>query len=304
MLRKLLPSVVLALWAGYSSSESISPYYGYTGNAAAGGMTWDMSTVLPNPPGIDINTVIYSYTPFKDPNDPFTVTVQNENAVDGGYIFRSTDDWSGKHGGIELRRVIPVGAIPREYWGEGSIETTGIGTITDPKVVYTYRVDPCFDPQFDPNCPGYIPPPPPAPPMFDMEVFDPSSIYDGTEHSEISKVDEELIKKKDDDELSDEEKKKRKKKEAKESKIRLEKALAASDTSAFFADSFAQAQMLDQMNAAINVNTYIAATIPGGTYNETVVLDGGKIEDNKNGRRLSLQSQILHEKMVDMQYDR
>lgn len=307
MLKKLLLSVALVFWAGYSSSESISPYYGYTGNAAAGGMTWDMSNVLPEPPGLDINTVIYRYTPIKDPNDPFTVTVQNEDAVRGGYIFRSTDDWSGKPGGIELRRVIGVGSIPREYWGTGSIETTGFGTVLNPNVVYTYKVNPCFDPQFDPNCPGYKTPTVEIPEvvMPPLETFDVSTLYDATDgDAEIAEVDRELLEVDDKEELSDEEKEKRKKKADKKKEIRLEQALAAKDNSALFAEAFAQSLMLQQMNTAINMQQYNVVSIDGGTYTDTVVMDGGNIPDNKNGRRLNLQSQILHEKLIDMQYNR
>jgi len=296
--------VVLVSLAPYCYSDSISPYYGYTGNAAAGGMSWNMDDILPSPPGLDINTVIYSYTPIKDPNDPFTVTIQNENAVTGGYIFRSTDDWSGHPGGIELRKIVGVGSIPRAYWGTGSIETTGFGTVTNPNVVYTYKVDPCFDPQFDPNCPGYQVPIPTVP-VVEVETFDVNTIYDATDgDAEIAEVDEELIEVDEKEELSDEEKEKRKKKMLAKSKDRLEKALAASDNSAFFAEALAAAQMIDQMNASVNMKSYTAVALDGGTYKETIVLDGGNIPDNKNGRRLNFRSQILHDKMVDMQYDR
>lgn len=318
MLKKLLPLVVSVFWVPYCYSDSISPYYGYTGNAAADGMTWDMNTVLPEPPGLDINTVIYRYTPIKDPNDPFTVTVQNEDAVRGGYIFRNTDDWSGLPGGVELRKVIGVGSVPRQYWGTGSIETTGFGTVADPNVVYTYKVTPCYDPQFDPNCPGYEEqsisiPEVPVVDIPEIETVDVSSLYDATDgDADVEQVCKEgdtdakcdSIAKKDREELSDEEKEKRKKKEAAKSKDRLEKALSAVDNSAFFAESFAQAQMLDSMNAAIDFSSYTTATIDGGVYKETIVLDGGELKDNKNGRRLNLQSQILHDKMVDMQYHR
>ena len=60
MLKKLLLTAVLVYLPSYSYSESISPYFGTTPNAAAGGHTWSMGTVLPTPPGLDINGVIYS----------------------------------------------------------------------------------------------------------------------------------------------------------------------------------------------------------------------------------------------------
>jgi hypothetical protein len=40
MLRKLLPMAWVLLLPSYSYSETIIPYYGYTGNAAATGLTW------------------------------------------------------------------------------------------------------------------------------------------------------------------------------------------------------------------------------------------------------------------------
>ena len=60
--------------------------------------------------------------------------------------------------------------------------------------------------------------------------------------------------------------------------------------------------MLQQMNNAIDVNSYITATVPGGTYNETVKIDGGKLPDNKSGKRMNWATQKLHEEMVNMQY--
>lgn len=300
MLKTRSAVLFLAVWAGYSYSDSITPYYGYTGNAAASGLSWQMDNVFPTPPGLDVNAVIYNYTPIKNPEDDMKVHVQNENAVDGGYIFRETDDWSGKQGGIEIRKVIGLPNIPREYWGDGSIEIEGQGEVTDANVVYSYKVTPCYDPQFSPNCPGY------EPPKVDIPVIDLSDLYDASQDENVKnamkETDEDLYDK--DDEERDDDKEKKEKEEEKDSRSRLEKALAAADTSAMFAEGFAQAAMLDAMNAAINMNTYTAVSIDGGTYKETVALDGGELPDNKAGRRMSMSSQILHDKMIDMQYNR
>jgi hypothetical protein len=290
-----------------------------------------MISVLPEPPGLDINAVIYRYTPIKDPNDPMKVHVQNENALGEGYIFRETDDWTGKQGGIELRKAVPV--IPnlhRSYWGDGSIEVEGIGSIEDPSVIYSYRVDPCYDPQFDPNCPGYeAPTVPEVPestveeievPEVEIEVVEEESVeeevtevvaipvrnpYDDASLNRQEKLDEEFYnKERDKREEEDKERAEREKEEEKDSQERLEKAMAAVDNSQLFADAFATNSLLDQMNNMINMGSYYKATIPGGVYNETLVMDGGTIPDNRSGRRMNLQSQILHEKMVDEQYNR
>jgi hypothetical protein len=69
-----------------------------------------------------------------------------------------------------------------------------------------------------------------------------------------------------------------------------------------FAQGLAQTQMLQQMNAAVNVSTYLSKTIQGGVYTETVQLDGGNLPDNRGARRMNWATQKLHEEMIGMQY--
>ena len=106
--------------------------------------------------GLDISGVIYNYTAVKDLEDNFTVTVGNED-LDGGYIWKDTEDWSGKYG-IKLRKFIPIAYTPVELFGKGSIATTGTGSVEDASVIYMYRWDLCRNAQNDENCPNYIPP--------------------------------------------------------------------------------------------------------------------------------------------------
>src|SRR6056300_503391 len=178
MLKKLLLASVGLCWASSSYSDSISQYYGYTGNAAQGGLNWSMGQVLPTPPGLSINGVLYSYTIRKQLEDSVSVNVQNENATGTGYVFREQDDWlPGSQDGTEIRKLIGVGSIHRSQWGDGSITVDGNGSVEDPNVVYTYTVDPCYDPQFSPQCPGYevvVP---------DIETFD-YEIYDASVHTQ------------------------------------------------------------------------------------------------------------------------
>src|SRR6056300_905560 len=180
MLRQLLLLVVSVFWVGYSYSESIAPYYGTTPNAAAGGHTWSMDNILPSGiPGVDINLVIYDYTPVKETQDAMVVHIQNENADGTGYIFRESDDWSGLPGGVEIRKVVPVVSTNRSLWGDGSIEVEGTGTVDNASVIYNYRVDPCYDPQSNPNCPGYevqIP---------EIETVDVSTLYNALDDENV-----------------------------------------------------------------------------------------------------------------------
>lgn len=298
MLKRPLLWVALVLLPGYSySEEGLNPYHGYTGNAAANGLNWTMKDVLPSPPGLDINSVIYRYTINKETDDTVDVYVQNENANGTGYIFREHDQWKpGSLGGTQINKIVPVTPSNRSLWGDGSIDVDGPGTVTEPNVVYTYRVEPCYDPQFNPGCPGYKPPVPDIA-TTDYDLYDPLANGDADQ----SQYSEELYDDEEDKE-SDEEKEAREEEEEKDRKERLEKALAAADTSALFAQALAQTQMLDTMNLAVNMNTYYAASINGGTYAESVSLVDKQLPENKRGLRNGFAQQLLHQRMVDMQY--
>ena len=298
MLKKLLLTAVLVVYSSYSYSEDITPYFGTTGNAAAGGHSWSMGTVLPTPPGLDINTVIYDYTIQKDVNDSVNVHVQNENANGTGYIFRETDEWKpGSLGGTEIRKVVPViPNIPRSAWGDGSIEVEGNGTVEDARVVYSYKVDPCYDPQFDPNCPGYVAPAPP-----EVEVFDVSTLYDATKDENVNLSNDEQILLQENEETVEEE---LDEDEEEEEKRKREYRLAMlADTNA--SQLFAENQRIEEMNRAMQVvvnNQYSNRSVPGGQYNDTITLVDAEITDSKSGLRNGLAQQLLHEKMISMQY--
>lgn len=301
MLKKLPLLVVLGCWVGYSYSESIAPYYGTTPNAASGGHTWSMDSILPSGVlGLDIDLVIYNYTPIKETQDDMIVHIQNENANGTGYIFRESDDWSGLQGGTEIRKVVPVTPVNRSQWGNGSIEVEGTGTVDSASVIYNYRVDPCYDPQFDPNCPGYevqIP---------EIETVDADSLYDPLEDETVKNATASTNADQYDDEdsKSDEERKKEEEEEEKDSKERLEKALASVDNTIMFAEAFAQDQLLQAMNMAINMSPYYSASISGGTYNDSVTLVDKQLPENKRGLRNGLAQQLLHDKMIEMQYNK
>ena len=285
-----------------------------TGNAAANGNTWSMGNVLPDATGLDINAVIYRYTIQKNVDDSTKVHVQNENATGTGYIFRETDEWlPGSLGGTEINKAVPViPGIPREAWGNGSIEVEGNGSVSDATVLYNYRVNPCFDPQFDPNCPGY------KAPTIEIPTVDLTTLYDATSDENVNldnTVNLDLIESDEEnkeEELSEEElaEKENKEEELKEEKekdkkdMRLEQALGAAGNSALFAEALAQSQILAAVNAATNMNSYYATSIPGGTYKDSVALVDKQLPNSKRGLRNGLAQQLLHNKMVDMQYNR
>mgnify|MGYP001035322732 FL=1 len=303
MLKKKLLLALAVLSPSYSYSDSITPYYGYTGNAASTGLSWSMGNVLPEPPGLDINGVIYSYTIQKEVDDSVDVHVQNENALGSGYIFRETDSWEpGSLGGTQINKNVPViPGIPRAAWGDGSIVTEGDGSVSDATVIYTYKVDPCYDTQYDPNCPGYKVPVP------DIPEVDLASLYDTVSDENVTldrNVDGELIDDEDKDKKSEEELAEEEAEEKEDRENRLEKALSAVDNSELFAQSFVVAQILESINASTNMNTYYAARISGGTYTDTIVLQDKQLPDSNNGLRNGLAQQLLHEQMIDEQYNK
>jgi hypothetical protein len=250
-----------------------------------------MDNVFPEPPGLEVNGVFYSYTPDKLTEDEFKVTVGNEG------VWSDTEDWTGTPGGIEVRKVIGLPNVPREAWGDGYIVTEGTGTVNDATVIYSYKVDPCFDPQFDPNCPGYV-----APVPVIIEI-DPDSIYDATEDEYVSLNDEEKVLIEENEQQL--EKEKEEEEEEAEKLKRAYRLELAQDLLGIVALE-AENQRIIAMNAAqqavVNVQ-YLNATIPGGAYKETVVLIDKKIDDNKEGLRNGLAQQLLHEEMVVMQYN-
>ena len=256
-----------------------------------------MEGVLPDPAGVDVQNVIYNYRIDKETGDLVTVYVQNENANGVGYIFRERDDWKpGSISGTQINKVVPVGDIPKELWGPGSIDVQGNGSVYDANVIYTYKVTPCYDPQFDPNCPGYKIP---VPDIYEVNLDD---LYDATKDENID-LDRNVSLEQNDENLEENEKDKEEAEEEAKRKYRLEKAMSAVDASTLFAESQRILQMNQLANMATTTQGYYAASIPGGAYNDSVVLVDAEIPENKNGLRNGLAQQLLHKQMIDMQYN-
>lgn len=297
MQKKLLLLSALAFWPSYCYSDSIAPYFGYTGNAITDqSLSWSMGGVLPDPAGLDIQNVIYSYRIQKETGEWVTVYVQNENADGTGYIFRQRDDWKpGSIAGTQINKVVAVGDLPRELWGPGSIDVQGNGSVYDANVIYTYKVTPCYDPQFDPNCPGYVTPVP------DIPQVSLDDVYDATKDENIE-LDRKVSLEQDVENLEESEKKKKEEEEKLKRKYRLERAMSAIDASALLAEN-QRIQLMNEVAQTAIASTYLIASIPGGQYNESVSLVDTKIPDAKNGLRNGLAQQLLHKQMIDMQYN-
>lgn len=297
MRKKLLLLLALVLLPSYSYSESIAPYFGYTGNAITDqSLRWSMPNTLPDPSGLDIQNVIYSYKIQKETGEWVTVHVQNETANGTGYIFRETDEWKpGSIAGTGINKVVPVGNLPRELWGDGSIDVEGNGSVYDAQVIYTYRVDPCFNPQFDPNCPGYVIPMPDIPEIGLDDIYD---VFDD------DNVDLERNKTIEQDEINKEKAKKDEEEEEEERKrkYRLEKVLSDLQASQLMTENLMINKINGLMQNEIN-RVYLVKTIPGGEYKDSVILTDSTLPDSNSGLRNGLAQQLLHNQMVEMQYD-
>jgi len=275
-------------WASLSHSD---PYtYGATDNAASDGLSWVMANVIPDIPGLDISGVFYQYTIDKDPAADALVHVQNENALGDGYIFRETDDWSGIAGNT-ITKGVPVANIPIEYWGLGSIEVEGEGTISDASVVYSFRVDECANAQSNPSCDGYVPPVTPV-------TFDEQETYDALEDEAYK-----IASQKTDQEYQEDKESTEEQSDDKERKARLERGLAASKNALALANGVSQDAIIASMSYTDDMNAYYAAELDGGSYADTTVLVDGKLPENQRGLRNGLAQQVLYEQIIDLQYE-
>lgn len=276
----------LACWHSYSYSELV---FGTTSNAASPGYNWVMSNVLPQQAGLYVNGVFYQYTTVKNEEDSFVVYVQNENAVDGGYIFREKDDWTGLEGNT-INKLLPQNNIDISYWGAGSIETEGQGEVVDASVVYSYAYDPCFDPQSNPSCPGYKAEVPDIP---NVEIVNP--------------LDEDVVQNELDRKtnLNDEDEEERQRQlaqndEEEEEEVDLETILGIVGRSLQGAEDTAKH---NQISAVSFAQSYFVQ-LPSTEYRETQILDGGQMPKNRRGRRMEFTQQQLHIEMMKQQFER
>jgi hypothetical protein len=261
-------AVLSALWASYCFSEPFN--YGTTDPITSS--SWFIQDYLPESPSIGINAVLYRYTTVKETNDDMLVHVQNKNALGSGYIFRETDDWSGLPSAT-INKLVPVDNIPSSYFGEGSIEVEGKGSVTSQSVKYNYRIDTAFVTQV------------PKIDIPEVKVYtytlDESFLPDSKNNSVYT-------------EESENNKKSDKENSKKDALRRAKKATSIGNTAA-------QKAMLEALMTA-SLTPYYGVTIEGGVYNDTLSIEDKKLPENKKALRIGLGQQVLHTKMVNMQY--
>lgn len=275
--------------SSYSYSEEA--IYGSTANAAQDTLNWVMRNVLPQQAGLAVNGVVYRYTTVKETEDAMVVSVQNENARGTGYIFRETDDWTGLPSNT-ISKAVPINNIDISYWGDGSIDWTGNGQVIDQSVIYTYYYEPCIDPQSNPSCDGYVDP---------YSVVEDVMVSNKTEEVMIQ---EELDRKTQLEAQEAEEEERERKEIAARKKQREEEAL---EVLLGFVNTSLLADGQEIKHELLKASNYLPqiyfAGVKGGTYKDVPMLVDKKLPDNSKSRRAALASQLLHQEMVDLQYE-
>jgi len=252
-----------------------------------------MTNVLPQQLGLSVNSVIYQYTTNKITEDNMLVHVQNENARGPGYIFRETDDWSGLPGNT-INKIVPVNMIDISYWGNGSIEVEGNGTVSDAGVYYSYQYIPCEDVQSDPTCPGYVDP-------TGASLVEQAIAVDTSSEEYIqNEIDRKANLKSQKEEEEREERQRVAKEKEEDIRDSLE-VLLGLDLGA----SLQRAEDTLLHNALMATNylprSYFMA-IKGGEYPDAEPLKDSKLPDSKRGLRVGLASELKHRQLVDLQY--
>lgn len=273
-----------------SSHSYSSEVFGVTQNATSFGYQWVMTNILPQQAGLQVNAVIYNYSVDKVTEDDFLVHVQNENAQGEGYIFRETDDWSGLPGST-INKNVAVPNIDISYWGLGSIETEGKGTVYDAGVYYSYQFDPCFDPQSNPSCPGYESP-------VDLN-FEDASIYDPLEDDMIqNELDRKANLKQ---QKEDEERRERLRivRELEEEKEGLESLLGIAEQYEFSEEQILKHQQLMALRGL--PSSYLNSLV-GGSYEDTITLKDKELPNNRRGLRVGLAQELKHQQLINLQY--
>ncbi len=281
--------VLLALSYSYCFSED-TVVLGTTNNAAQNGMTWNMDNVLPSESGLTIGGVIYQYTAEKDPASDLTVSIQNENALGEGYIFKETDDWSGLPG-TTIRKIVPVPQIPREYFGKGEISLEGEGQVVDPTVRYAYRFDECFVPLTNPECPGY------ESALYDYLLE--NGYLDGRDISPNDPYYDEWVQKQLNNEIQETEE--IIVTEEKEVDEEIDKLNGNASLDKMVDVGIQQQIMIELANTTL-LNTYVGIDIAGGVYEESIILPDNQIRDNRRALR-NLAQNKTHKDMVRSQYE-
>lgn len=284
MLKQCLVAAVCFYSCSYSYCETVTSR---TSNAAANAYTWAMQDILPQQTGLVVTGVNYRYSVAKATQDSLVVNVQNLNTSGNGYVFRSSDSWTGLPGNT-LVKTVPVNNIGLQLWGRGEIKASGMGTLQDVYVSYLYKYDTCSAiPITDSACPGYVPP--------RTELKLPEITQDSIPATtlltvlQLQQLDEQTA---------------REKRFVEQAAIEKQSLNVVSRGS----NRLLTAQVLQQIKQLESLDTITSfpqynLAMPGGVYPDAPKYRDKVLPDSRNARRLNTSQQQLHNRLVDLQYN-
>lgn len=252
-----------------------------------------MNNLLPAQSGLTVEGIFHRYTLTKDPTKDSTVSITNKKVGSDEYIYNYTDNWNSIPGGTKVT-YDAVPSLLGNLFGDGEIKVKGDGSLSDVTILYHFKYDPCDNPLTNPECPGF------NDAMLkylldnnlidsEPDVNDP--FYDEWVQFQLDQKAEQ------EEELASEEEPE----EEPEEEISLEDMLSVANAAEQIANPEQQIAMMEQLSAAGTLDAYSKMTIDGGTYDETIVLDGGEIKDNYRAFR-NLKQDKLHDQIVRSQY--
>ena len=282
--------LAVCCWPYSSSSEVVN---GSTNNVTSNGYNWVMQNILPAQTGMTIEGVFHKYTITKDTDADATVFIRNENLGGDGYIYNHTDNWNQLPSNTKIK-YDPVPSSLAVLWGRGQIGLLGNGSLSDVNVHYQYRFDTCFIPLTDPSCPDfknalyqYL---------VDNDLLNNEPSVDDPYYSEW--VQFQLEQKAEEEELKLEEEAEE---EEKLEELTIEELFSIEGLNQKLVDPSEQIKMLQALVSVGTLEMYYDVRIEGGTYEDTVQLIDGNIQDNVRAFR-SLAQDKTHRSMVRSQY--
>lgn len=257
-----------------------------------------MSGVLPDSssPNVDlvVNGVSYYYVMQKDAEANAIVYVRNNDPVNGGYVFEEVDDWSGLPSN-SVQKYFRFAGIDSSRWGDGEIHVEGDGVVSDPSVVYLYRMDItepeiiCSNPLLNPQCPGFLET------LYKyLSTLDYLS-EDDPYYDEWVQIQLERAAELEESVFIEE--------PEEENDTDLETFLFVDPEVGGLVDLTQQQNIMDQLSAVGVIEPYLEFEIPGNEYKETLELKDRKIPENNRALR-NLANSARYNSMVRSQYER
>lgn len=285
--------------ASYSYCYSESITWGTTPNAADMGLQWSTGSYLPDASSpyvsVSINGLIYRYTMTKDASEDVIATVRNEDPINGGYVFEEVDDWSGVPGN-SIKKVFRFGEIDSTRWGAGEIDVQGNGSVSNANVVYTYKmviedeIANCTGaPLSNPTCPGFM-----AALLEYLRGLDDLTPDDPYYDEWVQLQLQEAMKEKDQAEVEQI-------KETEEDDLEVQ--MFGENKLSDLIDTEEQARILSALSNTPIIESYYIVNIPGGQYNDNIVMQDSNLPDNRRVMR-NLASDATHMAMVRSQYEK